>query len=244
MIETPVVSLINFGSVLARGVQLRLGLGLSLVAWLACSTPKVSMRPGPREYVADDYEQVLHRWTRDESLLQLSELDDVLTVTSTYESWDFRYAYVVRYAQDFRLTTAQRRDLLDRTLAETKEVHEFYVALYGTKWRWNDLTRPESGWTVRLIDEKGNETAPSKLVKIKPGPLELRYFPYTNVWRQAFRVAFPTSSDDGRPTVSPEAKWFSLRFAGAQGNEELHWDIEADEVKRAAFGDHSESVAF
>lgn len=220
------------------------GLLVSLLVFACgCSSPKVSMAPGPREYVADDYQQVLQRWTRDESLIALNELDDLLTVTATYESWDFRWAYVVRYSQDFRLTTAQRRELLDRTLGDTKSAHEFYVALYGTKWRWNDLTKPESGWTVRLIDEKGNETAPSKLVKIKPGPLETRYFPYTTVWRQAFRIAFPTASEDGRPTISPEAKWFGLRFAGAQGNEELHWDIEGDDAKKAAFGDDDAASA-
>jgi hypothetical protein len=210
---------------------------LSVIALSACSTPKVSMAPGPREYVADDYQLVLQRWTREEHLIQLSELDDLLTVSATYESWDFRWAYVVRYSQDYRLTTAQRRDLLDRTLAETKQDHEFYVALYGTKWRWSDLTKPESSWIVRLIDEKGNETAPSKLVKVKPGPLETRYFPYTTPWRQAFRISFPATSEDGRPTIAPDAKWFGLRFAGPQGNEELHWDVEGEEAKKAAFGD-------
>ena len=60
--------------------------------------PKVSLAPGPREYVASDYPTVLTRWTREESLIQLSELDDKLTVTATFESWDFRWAYVVRYA--------------------------------------------------------------------------------------------------------------------------------------------------
>lgn len=204
---------------------------------IACSTQRVSLGPGPREYVADDYQQILQRWTREQSLIQFSELDDLLTVSATYESWDFRWAYVVRYSQDYRLTTAQRRELLDRTLAETKTVHEFYVALYGTKWRWNDLTKPESSWIVRLIDEKGNETAPSKLTRIvKPGPLETRYFPYTTVWRQAFRIQFPTASDDGRATIAADAKWFGLRFAGAQGNEELRWEIEGEDAKKAAFG--------
>jgi hypothetical protein len=32
---------------------------------------------------------------------------------------------------------------------------------------------------------------------------------------------------DGRPSISPNARWFGLRFAGAEGNEELRWDIEA-----------------
>lgn len=195
-----------------------------------CADPKVSMATGPREYVPSDYQHVLKRWTRSESLIQLSDLEDKLTVTATYESWDFRWAYVVRYAADYRLTVNQRRELLERTLRETEDDHEFYVALYGTNWRWTDLSRPTSAWIVRLIDDQGNETAPSKLEAIvKPGPLERRYFPYTSVWRRAFRIRFPRASVDGRPTIAPSARWFGIRFAGAEGNEELRWYLEGED---------------
>jgi hypothetical protein len=195
------------------------------------------MNEGVREYVASDYQTVLKRWTREEHLIDLSELDDMLTVTTTYESWDFRWAYVVRYADDYRLTVEQRRQLLDKTLAETRTVHTFYVALYGTKWRWVDLSKPGSSWVVRLIDEKGNETAPSALEAIqKPGAIEYRYFPYTTPWRHVFRVNFPVARGDGRPSIDPQSKWFGLRFAGAEGHEELHWEIEQPEDKKAAFG--------
>jgi hypothetical protein len=211
---------------------------LALVPFLlacACSEPKVSLAPGPREYVPSDYPTILKRWTREESLIQLSELDDKLTVTATFESWDFRWAYVVRYAADYRLTIEQRRELLDRTLRETDDNYEFYVALYGTNWRWTDLSRPTSAWIVRLIDDQGSETAPSKIDAIvKPGPLERRYFPYTSVWRHAFRIRFPREMRDGRPSISPRARWFGLRFAGAEGNEELHWDIESTGGRAAA----------
>jgi hypothetical protein len=37
---------------------------------------------------------------------------------------------------------------------------------------------------------------------------------------------------DGRPTISPAARWFGLRFAGAQGYEELIWEL--DDGKAAA----------
>jgi hypothetical protein len=199
-----------------------------------CADPKVSLAPGPREYVASDYPLILKRWTRSESLIQLSDLDDKLSVTATFESWDFRWAYVVRYAADYRLTVDQRRELLERTLHETEDNHEFYVALYGTNWRWTDLSRPTRAWIVRLIDDQGNETAPSKIENIvKPGPLERRYFPYTSVWRRAFRIRFPRATVDGRPTIAVSARWFGLRFAGAEGNEELRWDV-ADSGDRMA----------
>lgn len=205
---------------------------------LGCREPTVSLAKGPREYTDSDYAQVLERWTRTENLIAVSELDNLLTVTATYESWDFRWAYVVKYANDYRLTVEQRRALLERTLAETNDSHRFYVALYGTKVRWADLTRPSSAWIVRLIDDEGNETAPTSIELItRPGPLEIRYFPYTTVWRHVFRIKFPTTTADGRSTVSSSAKWFGLRFAGAEGNEELRWEIGGEPERRtAAFG--------
>ena len=198
----------------------------TLSTMLGCAEPKVSLATGPREYVPSDYTQVLNEWTREKSLVDLAELDGKLSVTATFESWDFRWAYVVRYAADYRLTVQQRRELLDRTLDDTKSDHEFYVTVAGSNWRSTDLSRPTSAWVVRLIDNQGNETAPSKIEPIiKPGPLEQEYFPYTNIWRHAFRIRFPRHAADGRPTIADEASWFGLLFAGAEGNEELIWQI-------------------
>jgi hypothetical protein len=226
------------------GVLSVLSAVLLLLGAAGCAEQKVSLGGGPREYVPTDYPLILKRWTRSESLIQLSDLDDKLTVTATYESWDFRWAYVVRYAADYRLTVNQRSELLERTLHETEDDHEFYVALYGTNWRWTDLSRPTSAWIVRLIDDQGNETAPSKIEAIaKPGPLERRYFPYTSVWRRAFRLRFPRATVDGRPTIAPSARWFGVRFAGAEGNEELRWYIADGTEKQAAFGPHASTAS-
>jgi hypothetical protein len=196
---------------------------------IACATTPVSMGGGPREYVASDYPVVLKKWTRTENLITLSDLDNKLTVTATFESYDFRWAYVVKYASDYRLTVEQRRELLQRALRETEESHIFYVALYGTQRRWTELTKPTSAWIVRLIDDVGNETAPARVEAIeKPGAIERRYFPYTTVWRQVFRIKFPRITPDGRTTIAPNAHWFGLRFAGAEGHEELRWDLEGE----------------
>jgi hypothetical protein len=193
----------------------------------ACRTPSVGMGEGPREYVASDYETVLKTWTRSEQLTTVNAMDNVLTVTATYESWDFRWAYAVRYAEDYRLTVDQRHALLERSLAETRDAHEFYVALYAEKHKWNDLTAKEPAWIVRLTDDEGTETAPSAIQTIrKPGAIELTYFPYSSPWRSVFRITFPKVRADGRPTISPASRWFGLRFAGAQGNQELIWVIE------------------
>ncbi len=205
-------------------------LALAAGSLLGCAAPLVSIAEGPREYVATDYESVLRQWTRTERLFALSELDNFLTATATFESWDFRWAYVVRYVQDYRLTIDERKKLLEKALDETKRRHQFFVALYGGERRYNDLTRPDSAWIVRLIDDTGNETAPEEIQAIKkPNALERTYFPYNTVFRLGFRIRFPRVTADGRQTISPKAKWFGIRFAGAQGNTQLVWEIEPPE---------------
>lgn len=191
-----------------------------------CAPPPIQVDQGPREYVATDYDEVLRRWTRTESLVSLAELDNFLTATATYESWDFRWAYVVRYSKDYRLTVDQTHALLQESLAETRNHHQFYVALYAQKRRWADLTVDNPAWIVRLIDDLGNETAPIEIERIdKPGAIELTYFPYTTPWRATHRIRFPVRTLDGRETISPRASWLGLRFAGAQGNQQLVWEI-------------------
>jgi hypothetical protein len=207
-------------------------LGFALLFALAplpgCAEPNVRLAEGPREYSPTDYEIVLERWTREKDLVVMNQLDNVLTATATYESWDFRWAYVVRYAEDYRLTVDQRRSLLERSLAESRKSHSFFLALFAQRYKWSDLTLEDPAWIVRLIDDQGTETAPTEIEPVKkPGAIERTYFPYTTPWRQAFRVRFPHSRADGRPTISPSARWFGLRFAGAQGHQELVWNLDA-----------------
>jgi hypothetical protein len=199
----------------------------AVVATSGCATQAVQMREGTREYVATDYDGVLREWTRTAQLTSLDAMANVLTVTATYESWDFRWAYAIRYGEDYRLTIDQRHALLERSLAETRDKHEFYVALYAEKFKWNDLNADQPAWIVRLIDDTGIETAPSEITSIRrPGAIELTYFPYTSPWRSAFRISFPTVRADGRATIPRAARWFGLRFAGPQGNQEIVWRVE------------------
>lgn len=203
-----------------------LALLLFLLGTVACAPPVVSMQEGTREYVATDYPNVLARWTRSEDIVLFDELERALTVTATFESWDFRWAYVIRFAKDYRLTVPQRQQRLKEKLAEIKKNHEFFVALYGSNQKHNDLTRKDSAWIVRLIDSTGNETAPIQIERIKkPNTLQRRYYPYNTVWRRSFRVRFPRANLKKQPTISPDATWVGLRFAGAMGNTDLIWEI-------------------
>lgn len=210
-----------------RGVTLAgFLIGQSVLA--GCGAAPVDLREGPREYVASDYRSVLRKWTRSEQLNTLEAMDNVLTVSSTYESWDFRWAYAVRYADDYRLSIDERKRLLDRTLEETHDSFHFYVALYAQEWKWGDLTLDEPAWVVRLVDDQGNETPPAAVQAIKrPGAIERTYYPYTSPWRAAYRITFPKATA-AKPSIRAGAQWFGLRFAGPQGNTTLVWEVERD----------------
>ncbi len=200
--------------------------GFALLVVPACTTRPhpVHLDPAPREFVASDYDAILKRWTRSEKLYTLQGVDDALASTSTFESWEFRWAYVIRYAEDYRLTIEQRKELLTAALDDAKQTHQFYVTLHGNKFQDADLLRQNPAWVARLVDDKGHVSAPEKIIAIrKPGLLERTYFPYTNGWRQTFRLRFPAKTETG-PSIADDANLVVLRFSGPLGNLELTWE--------------------
>jgi hypothetical protein len=195
---------------------------------LSCAPEaSVNLAEGPRDYDAGDYKRALKTWTREAELLSVDEMDNVLTVTSTYESWDFRWAYSERYARDYRLSHSKKEAHRKRSLDESKKFHQFYVALYAQRPKWGDLEVDDPAWIIRLVDSSGSEPDPAEMHKVrKPGAMELTYFPYTGSFRTVYRVSFPAQTKSGKPTIAPDSDWFALRFAGAQGIADVTWDVE------------------
>ncbi len=210
-------------------------LGLKLSGWLvvglgvylgACASTGVSLKPKPRSFVASDYGSVYKAWTRRADNFSFGQLSTVLHVTATFESWEFRWAYVVRYAYDHAIRVKARNAMLRANLEEAKRYHRFFVTLVGNDFRESDLTHERSPWRVTLVDAKGRQVAPSNIEKIdRPNESHRTYFPSINPFRQVFRIAFPVVNADGVPVIPPRAKAVVLRFASARGNVNLRWDL-------------------
>ena len=79
-----------------------------------------------------DYERVVERWTRDEQLYILDGLDNALTVSATFHSWEYRQAYIDRRAYDFRLTDPERLALESEQRQELETAHVFLIAASST----------------------------------------------------------------------------------------------------------------
>ncbi len=202
-------------------------LGLAAVTFAlltGCGELRLSNAVGPRDYVAADYEDVLSKWTRSGGLLNFSEADDHLTVTATYQAWDFRFAYVERYAEDFRLSLSQKLAMRAEAASDETENYRFYVAMYGSKPRWGTLAGKDSAWVVRLVDDEGHESNAAEIVAVpRPGALETRYYPYTTPWRNVFLLKFLRKTLDGTPAIRAGSQWMALRFAGPQGHRDVRW---------------------
>lgn len=208
----------------------RAGFGLALALLLgACGGRALPLQASPRAFTPGDYERIYGDWTRETDDFSFGRLQDVLHVTATFESWEFRWAYVVRYAADFSLPTEERTQLLRSTLGDAEERHRFFVTLVGNRYRESDLTDERSAWRVLLVDEEGRQIRPIEVTRVRrPGAAERVYFPSVSKQRHTFRVAFPTQRRDGSPVIGRDASHVVLRFTGAEGQVDLRWDFDPD----------------
>ena len=93
-------------------------------------------------------------------------------VTATFESWEFRWAYVVRYAHDYGLLPTARDEMLQASLASSRQEHRFFVSLIGFDFRESNLVSKQSAWRVLLVDPQGNQAVPVLMERVR------RPFPY------------------------------------------------------------------
>lgn len=199
----------------------------ALVMALGCKTPTVTLQPGPRVFTPDSYPIVWSEWTRESESFSWVDLAHELHVTATFESWEFRWAYVVRYARDYSLLPAIRDELLQASLASSRQEHRFFVTLAGFSFRESNLVGRQSAWRVLLIDPEGNQTIPVLMERVRrPSAVDRVYFPQVTALRETFRVTFPAVADDGRQTIPANADFVVLRFTGARGRVDLRWELQ------------------
>ncbi len=200
--------------------------GLLALAIAACGASAVGLRQSTRDFTPGDYEGVYGRWTRSADDFDFGRLGEVLHVTATFEAWEFRWAYVVRYGHDHSFTIDERTRLLEETLADARLRHRFFVTLGLPVFRDADLTGNTSDLRVLLVEPSGRQVEPVELVRIaRPSADQRRYFPSIHRQRHTYRLAFPALAPDGEPTIPADAAYVELRFAAAAGTVNLRWEL-------------------
>ena len=211
------------------GRSATIALALSAFVLVGCGSRALPIRPSSRTFTADDYSRLYEDWTRSSDEFEFGRLEDILHVTATFESWEFRWAYVVRYAADYSLSTEERTRLLRSSLADAQQRHRFFVTMVGNRYSESDITDDRSAWRVLLLDPDGRQSRPVEVLRIRrPGAAERVYFPSVSSHRHTYRIAFPTQHDDGTPTIASDAEAVTLRFTGAEGAVDLRWTLDPD----------------
>jgi hypothetical protein len=175
----------------------------------------------PRDYASKDYERVYDRWTRHEQVFQ--DADVALEVWATFKSWDFREAYIERYAQIYTLSDADQKTLRDSQRKILGEAYEFHVTAQASNYKWNDLEKPTSPWRVALIDALGHELTPEyvKLEKL-PDAYEGAFFPKRTPFTKTYAIRFAVPSD-GEAFAGMKSGAITLRLASPIGRVEVEW---------------------
>ncbi|MBW2260332.1 MAG: hypothetical protein JRG91_00045 [Deltaproteobacteria bacterium] len=194
---------------------------------VACGPLPVSLSDGPQSFGSKDYERVFDHWTREKQVFNLDTMENPLTVSATFRSWQFRQAFVERYADDYRLDADSRAALLEEQRRDWEAWNEFLVASTATNQKWADFSREDSAWVMALTNDLGQEVALASLEKVsKPSPMLRTYYPFITVYRKTFVLRFPRVLEDGAmPVLSSGIGSFSLVFSGALGRAELEWKV-------------------
>lgn len=211
---------------LSSGSVWLLSCALALGSASACGASRVSLRNTEHAFTAGDYGSTYDRWTRSADDFDIGQLTEVLHVTATFESHEFRWAYVVRYASDHSMTTEERTRTLEHSLNEAGQRHRFFVTIGAPIFREADLGDERSDWRVLLVDANGHQSEPVEVLRIPRPSRDMRaYFPSIHRQRHTFRIAFPAMDSEGAPTIAEGSDHVILRFAGASGTVNLQWDL-------------------
>jgi hypothetical protein len=175
----------------------------------------------PRDYVGKDYERIYDRWTRHQQVLQ--DADVALEVWATFKSWDFREAYIERYAEIYGLSDADEKTLRAAQQDVFHAAYEFHVTAQASNYKWNDLEKASSAWRTTLIDALGHELAPEyvKVVKL-PDAYEQTFFPAKTPFTKTYAIRFAVPADGGA-FAGTKSGALTLRLASPIGRIELEW---------------------
>jgi len=197
---------------------------LLLLALASCATQRqvqVDFSETPRDYLPTEYRGVYDRWTRHDYAQH--EVDKALEVWATFKSWDFREAYIERYASVYSLSDADRATLRQAQLDAYHQAYEFHVTAQSADYTWNDLDKSSSAWRVSLVDALGHEI-PSERIRIEklPDAYARVFFPDMTPFSKSYSIRFNMPAP-GVEFYGVKSGAIRLRIASPIGHVELVW---------------------
>jgi len=151
-------------------------------------------------------------------------LDTRFILSSTRLSPEWIRAFSEEYSNIYYLDTARKEQMISRWKEESEKYVRFFVALFTPDEQGNDLEKPATLWSLRLVraDEKDYEPVYVRKSGLRPEEIS-RFFPYSGTWYRAYEVAFPKEAEEGPPDKFGQPR-FKLVLSGVQGRAVLAWE--------------------
>jgi len=202
-------------------------LAYTLIAAAAgCASTRVQtvdFSEASKNYRNEDYGTVFEAWTRHVKLVQ--DIGTVMEVWATFKSWDFRQAYVAKYAKIYDLADGERESLAKSQMETARAVYEIHLVAQSTNDRWNDFANRSSPWRLTLLDGTGAEIAPTTVkVEKLPDAYESEFFPTRTPFSHTYTVRFVRPEGAGDAFIGPASGRLILRLASPVGKVEVAWE--------------------
>jgi hypothetical protein len=177
-----------------------------------------------RNFRSEDYEPVFTRWSRHAKAVVIYQ-GTVIETWAVYKSWEFRQAYVERYAKVYNLSETEKAALLNGQREAAQRTYEFHVAVQTTNYKWNDLDKASTPWRVSLVDGAGAELAPRPIEQLKlPELYETQFFPNRTEFSQTYVIRFTRAEAEASGFGGPGTGRITLRIASPLAKNELVWE--------------------
>jgi hypothetical protein len=197
----------------------------ALVGGCASSAPPyVDFSAGNRNFRSEDYERVLASWSR-HAKSWLVYQGTVIETWGTYKSWEFRQAYIERYAKVYGLSDTEKAALYHSQREADRQTYEFHVAVQMTNYKWNDLDKQTSPWRISLVDGTGAEIAPRRVELLKlPELYESQFFPNRTEFSLTYLIRFSRIEADAAGFGGPASGRIALRIVSPLAKNEIVWE--------------------
>ncbi len=190
------------------------------LALLSCAGQQAPVSLQPQgELTADDYEDVLARWTRKDEVYD--GLDSKLFVFATFHSPEFRKAFLLRHTSVYGKGSEEASRVM-LTSGDSEESLELFFSASTSSAQWNDFDEGDSIWRITLEGDEG-EKVDGKVEKLKTTANLRVIYPFINDFARTYAVRFPRITALGKPVLSNASKRMILRISSALGEAEMIW---------------------
>jgi len=198
----------------------------TLLAGCATSRPPlVDFSEATKSYRNDDYPAAFEAWTRHAKLVQ--DIGTAMEIWATFKSWDFRQAYVAKYAKVYDLAESERDQVAKSQQETARAVYEIHLVAQSTNDRWIDLDRRTSPWRITLLDGTGAELAPTSIkVEKLPEVYEYEFFPARTLFSKTYTLRFVRPEGAGETFLGPQSGRMILRVVSPIGKVEVEWEAQ------------------